>query len=114
MRMRWPSIDLELHDLLATKPGLRQHALHSKAQNPIRMARHHPLVRNCLEATGVARVAMIGLLILFATSHMHLLGVDNHYEITAVQVRAEGWFVLAAQQRSDLCRQPPKCLVSGI
>src|SRR4051794_14663641 len=67
-------IDLELHDLLAAQPRLRQHALDSKAQNPIRVTRHHPLVRNRLEPAGVARVAMIGLLIFFAASHMHLLG----------------------------------------
>src|SRR5690349_17013998 len=104
MWMSRASIDLELHDLLTTKPRLRQHTLDSKAQNSIRVTRHHALVRNRLEPARVARVTMIGLLVFFAASHMHLLGVDNHHKIAAVKVRAERWLVLPAQQCRDLCR----------
>src|SRR6476620_6829367 len=94
MWMRRAGIDLELHDLLAAKPRLRQHALNSKAQNPIRVARHHPPVWNGLEAAGVARVAVVGLLVFLAAGHMYLLGVDNHHKIAAVQVRAASWLML--------------------
>src|SRR6476659_2846941 len=66
MWVSWAGIDLELHDLLAAKPRLRQHALDSKAQNPIGVTRHHPLVRNCLEPAGVARVTVVRLLVFFA------------------------------------------------
>src|SRR6476469_1618404 len=91
MRMRRASIDLELYNLLASEPCLGQHTLDGKAQNPIRVARHHPLVRNCLKAAGVARVAVIRFLILFTPRHMHLLGINHHHEIAAIKVGTERW-----------------------
>src|SRR5262245_59803148 len=98
VRMSRAGVDLQLYDLLAPEPRLRQHTLDGEAQDAIRVAGHHPPIRNRLEPAWVAGVAIVHLLLFFAAGHPHLLGVDDHHEIAAVEVRAERWLMFTAQQ----------------
>src|SRR5262249_31984726 len=75
---------------------------------------HHPAIWDGFKSTGVARVAIVHLLIFLAPRQANLLGVDNDHKIAAVKVGAKGWLVLAAQQRRDLSRQTAERLIGGI
>jgi len=99
--MLWTCIDMQIVDDLVTKACLREHTLHCSPYEFSRSLREDLLrSRETLSAriTGVANVNTISHL---AALEDNLLGVDDDDVVTAVNVRGEPRFVLAAKDKSD-------------
>src|SRR5690606_35934823 len=61
------------------------------------------------DALEVARPAAVSVILMLAglvPGHLDLVGVDHDDEVTGVHVGGEARLVLAAQDHSDLARQP--------
>lgn len=66
------------------------------------------------DPTRIAAEIMIGFFLHLAAGYLELIGVDNHREIAPVEVRREINFVFAAQNQSDLGRQPAQGFAFGV
>lgn len=65
-------------------------------------------------ATGIASVAHVLVLSPLLAGHLALVGVDDDHVVTAVNMRGEVGFVLAAQQFCHLGAQATQDLVGSI
>ena len=66
------------------------------------------------ETTGMTGVTIVDFVLLFGATDLYLLCVDNHDEITAVDMGGEFGFVLATQKVGDFYCQAPKGFALGI
>ena len=66
------------------------------------------------ETTGMTGVTIVDFVRLFGATDLYLLCVDNHDEITAVDMGGEFGFVLATQKVGDFYCQAPKGFALGI
>src|SRR5204863_6783135 len=73
VRVVGPGVDLELAELSPPEPCARQHALHRGADDLLRAPLEHVVQRARSEAAGVARVAVVALLLALVARHRDLL-----------------------------------------
>ena len=116
MGMLGTLVDVEVVQQAASEGTLRQHALHGMAEDALCSEGLLAKLSGRIEtlATGIARVAGVDLVGLFLTSEYHLLGIDNDYVVTAVNVRGESWLVLSADQLGYLRSKATHHLIGGI
>ena len=67
-----------------------------------------------LLTTGITRESQIDTVCPLVTSHLNLVGVDDDYIVTTVNVRSEAGFVLTSQKFGNLCAKTTKYLVCRI
>src|SRR5437899_11118017 len=96
--MRGARVRLEhLLHLLPRQRRLREHPPHRLLDHALGMLRQQGCERPEALVPHVARVPEVPLLLELAAGQLDLLGVHDHDEVTAVQVRRERGLVLAAQ-----------------
>ena len=102
MRMLSTGIDLEFAILLAAHLGLRQHALDRLADDHIGLLAVEILVcRAGLDAAGIARVPVVGLVITLVAGEADLVSIDHDNMVATIDVRGVHRLVLAAQTVRD-------------
>src|SRR5690606_25248815 len=98
MRMLRAAIDVEMRHLATAKRPSRNHPLHREFENTLREAAFENALRaRFLDAAGMARVAVIALVVILVAGELHLAGIDDDYMISAVEMGRVGRLVLAAQ-----------------
>src|SRR5438132_9490475 len=107
-------VDLELGDLLPGEPVLRKHALYGGPEHLRRTPAELLAERAAAEAAGIARMAVVPLLVELVARDVDLLCVDDDDEVTGVHVRRVLRLALAAQRVGDTRRQTPERLPIGV
>src|SRR5689334_7120542 len=77
VRMLRATIDLQAAQHIGAEMVVGQHPLHRALDNPLGMLRERLAQRLFLQAAGIAGVAIVDLLVLAATRHGDLRGVDD-------------------------------------
>src|SRR5690348_15377363 len=98
-------VDLELREELAAEDVLREHALHGLLDRELGLANEKLAVRLFAEATRLAAVTNVLLLLELAARELDLARVDDDDEVTGVDVRGEGRLVLAAEDHRNAGRE---------
>ncbi len=101
-------VNLKLHTLLATKSGLRKHALDCVLNNTLWVLLHLFLEGSDLQATKVAGVTPILLVISLNTSKDDLVCIDDDNKVTSISVWGVLWLVLTTKNHGSLCSQIDK------
>src|SRR5512140_1890893 len=114
MRMLRSGVDLELGELLRSKPVVRQHALHGPADDLFGPSLEQMAERLALEAVRVAAVADVELRFLLVRRDGDLAGVHDDDMVAGIQRRAERWLVLPFEHASDARRQTAERLVRRV
>src|SRR5262245_12961075 len=107
-------IHLELRCQPPSEPVLRQHPFHGLANEACRMSVENLLRTGLANATRVARVPDVRLVAQLLPRQPDTLGVDDDDEVAGIEVRGEGWCVLAAQHRGDARGEAPQHLPIGV
>src|SRR5690606_17253159 len=98
MRMVSTGVDAQVLHLTAAERTARDHALNSLLENALREAAFEDLASSALlDAASVTGVPVILLVLVLAAGQGNLVGIDDDDIVTVVNVRREGWLVLAAQ-----------------
>src|SRR5436190_5785824 len=87
MRMLWASVDLELGDLSAREPVLREHPPNGLADHFLGAAPELFPERSASEPAWVAGMAVVPLLVELVPGDLHLLGIHDDDEVAGVDVR---------------------------
>src|SRR5207248_10079540 len=66
------------------------------------------------QAAGIARVAVVELLLALVAGHRDALGVDDDHEVADIAVRRVLGLALPAQRLGDLRREPAQRLAGGV
>ena len=106
-------VDLELADHLPTQAILGQHPSDGPLDDRFGPACTEVLEVLRLEATRIAGVAVIDLVLALLRCHCNLGGVDNDHEVAGVDMRSEDRLVLAPQQRGDLGGEAPSGMLAA-
>src|SRR5690348_16900389 len=101
MRMVRRGVNLELRQQLPTENALREHVLDRPLDGELRLALEQVPVALGPEAARVGAVVVVELLVELVAGELHLPGVDDHDEVTRVDVRREGRLVLATKNAGD-------------
>src|SRR5438552_6357312 len=107
-------VDLEFRDLLPREPVLRKHPLHGDTQHLGGPALELLAKRPAAEPAGIARVAVVPLLVELVARDLDLLGVDDDDEVPGVHVRRVLRLQLAAERVRDLGREAAERLALGV
>ena len=91
-----------------TEPVLGQHAFYGVFDDALRVLFEQQPGRCKPLTTGIARMANIYFVGHLRAGQAHLVGIDDDYVISAVNVRSEAGFVFAANQACDLACQSAK------
>ena len=95
--MSFTGINLQTSECLCAKAVLGEHSLHSSLHRQLGLGCHQGLVLNLLQATDVAGVMVVILVLQLVAGQNSLISVDDDNEFTAVNVGGELRTVLAAQ-----------------
>src|SRR6201999_2266510 len=80
-------VNLELGGHLAAHLGLRKHALNGFLNNLFRLALEQPNEPLFAQTSRETRITAIYLLLALQPSQTHLLGIDDNYVVTHVDIR---------------------------
>src|SRR6202162_3635641 len=114
VRVRRPSIDLQLLQLLASELRLGKHAANRRLDEPLGILHREVLRPDRLQASGIAGVAVIDLVLALAPCQENLVRVGDADEVAAVQVGKVLGAVLAAQTAGNTGRQAAENLVGCV
>jgi hypothetical protein len=114
VRLLGAGVDLQFPDLRAPELVAGQHPLHGLPQDLGRPALELLAERPAAQATGVARVAAVHLLVELVAGDVDLLRVDDDDEVARVDMGRVGRLVLAAQGIGDAGGQTAERLPLGI
>ena len=94
------SVDLEPAEAGFADLVLGEHALDSATNQLVSTVGLSQDVSGSLAAltTRITSIAGVNLICLLLTCEDYLVGIDNDYVVTTVNVRCEVWFVLSANQ----------------
>ena len=107
-------VDLQLRDLLPREPVLREHPLDRDAQHLGRAPVELLAQRAAAQAAGIARVAVVPLLVELVARDLDLLRVHDDHEVAGVDVRRVLRLPLAAERVGDLGRETAERLALGV
>src|SRR5574337_992981 len=108
MRMIRAGVHFEFAEQRITQLRFGQHPADSGLQDPRWVGPQHLLSRGGLQPAGIARMAIVHLILQLLAREYHSLSIHNYHEIPGVQVRTEDRLMLPSQEHSHLGRQPPK------
>src|SRR5688500_5066219 len=108
MGMIGACIDLELADHLPAQPVLGQHSRDGPRYHSYRAPYAEVRERFCLEATRIARISVVDLVLALLRSDRHLSGIDDNDKVAGIDVRSENRLVFASQEGGDLGRHRPE------
>ena len=95
-------VEVQSAHLVAAKRAARDHPLDGLFQDPLGEAALEDLVGGDLfQATDIAGVLVIDLVLQLAAGEAHLAGVDHHDMVAAIDVRGVARLMLAAQDVGD-------------
>ena len=114
MGVRIPRIDFEFLKQLATESILWQHAFYGKSNQILRSFFLQVFSADGCQPADITAVAMVELLIPFASCQGDLFSVDHHDPITGIDMRRKGRVMLAPQMTGHFCGQTPKDSVLGV
>lgn len=114
MRMIRTSIDFQLGELLATQAALGKHAPDGTLQKKNRTTlAHHPWSFHFF-TTDEASETGVNFVIFLGAAEFDLIGIDDHNEVTGVDVRGEDRLVLATEQHGGFNSHGTEDLVLGV
>ena len=102
MRVLGASVDLELHALGTAEGGLGKHALDGVLDDALGVLGHSLAEALELQATEVAGVTPIALLVSLVAGQDNLVSVDDDHEVTGVSVGGVLRLVLATKDHGSL------------
>src|SRR5579862_1087309 len=114
VRVLGAGVDLQLRDLLPREPVLGEHPLDRDADHLGRAPVELLAERAAAQAAGIARVAVVPLLVELVSRHLDLLGVHDDHEVAGVDVRRVLRLPLAAERVRDLGRETAERLALGV
>src|SRR6266567_6067537 len=101
VRMLWPSVDLQLVDLLTREPVLRKHPLHRNAEHLFGAPAELLAERPAPNAAGVPGVSVVALLVELVAGDVDLLRVHDDDEVPRVDMRRVLRLALPAEHVRD-------------
>ena len=101
MRMLWTCIDMQIVDDLVTKACLREHTLHCSPYEFSRSLCEDLLRGRETLSAWITSVTNVNTISHLAAFEDNLLCVDDDDVVTAVNMRSESRFVLAAKDKSN-------------
>ncbi len=107
-------IHAQMAKKLAAQTILWKHPLDCCFQNPFGTSFHEARKARLPQATRVAAIAQIGLLLLLAAGKAETRRIYHDYVISRIEMRSELRPVLASENQRDLARKPTKGLVGGV
>ena len=114
MRMIASSVDLELTDDSSAQAIAGQHAAYCLFDHELWLAITERAVRLFVQTAGDLRMVIIKFLFPLLPRENNLFRVDDDHAIAIVQMVAERWFVLSAQELSYSRCQATQRLTFGI
>ena len=107
-------VDLQLAEQLPAEGVVGQHPLDGLLDDALGKAGLEMLEGFGLHAAGTAGVAPVDLLRGLVAADADLVGIDDHHEITGVEVGREGGLVLAAQHLGHFAGETAEGLIRGV
>ena len=108
------SVDLQLVELGAAKPVVRDHAADGSLNEQFGSAGPDFLGSLHLLAPDISRITGVDLLCFLVSAEADLRGIDDYDVITGVGMGSEDWLVLATKQAGGLHCHLAEDLVGGI
>ena len=114
MRVLAAGVDFQLFHNLAAEAVMRDHAGDGTLDDQLGAAKTEFLDRFALLTPNVAGVRRVNFLPLLVPGQANLIGVDNHHEVTAIEMGSEQGLVFPAEKTGSSDRDLTEHLVLGI
>ena len=115
MGMFGTGINAQVRHLLATQRVARNHAFNRLDNDAFGMiAADDFFSGNILDTAGMSRMAVINFVVHLFARQVNLFGIDDDNIVTAINVRRETGFMLAAQNLRDQACQTTQNQIFGI